>query len=358
MSKSTTPASSLSPQIAVTDKNQLSKLQQQFNKKVKQIEKLKQDMAAREESINLAKKRIEKELKPITSKIIEKRVELVKLLDEAYPLTFFRKREKEKLAYLISDIAFDLVDKYGREDMLEIHDKYSDLSFEETIAEEEEDARFIAEQLISDVFGVDIQVDDLDDFDSIQAQLDREMEQREQEKQKRQKNRKTKAQLAKEAKAKAELQNISKASRRVYTELAKLLHPDAEQDPEVRIWKEEAMKRVTQAYHHDDFFELLRLQMEFTQEQSQVLNKLPDEQLKYYIKILSDQIRELQYELDDFRFTPEAQLLHQFGGTPKQMDQKFKYAKEDLNAELQQLTRDLRNLQDPQEIRQLLKELR
>ena len=353
MPASDKPVPNLTPQITASDTRKLSKLQQEFNYKTEQIGQLKQEIATRQQSINLAQKRIEKELRPIIEQQLEKRVELAHLLDEAFSLPIFSIREKLKISALIENITFDLISNYERKDMIELHDRYAEIPYAERhiySSEETDDTTVEEEPSVEDGFG------DLDDFESIQAQLDREMEQREQEKQSRQKSRKTKAQLAKEAQAKAELSNISKASRRVYTELAKQLHPDKERDETKRAWKEEAMKRVTQAYHHDDFFELLRLQMEFMQEQGQPLETLPDEQLQYYVQILTDQVNELKAELNDLIFGPNATFYDRFCGSPKQMNQKFKRAKEDLNNELEQLKQNLRTLQnDPHMIRVLLK---
>lgn len=353
MPQTNKPARQLTPRITAPDKRKLSKLQQEFNQKTALIDQLKQELAAKHESINLAQKRIEKELRPIIEQQLEKRVELAYLLDEAYALPLFSYREKEKLAALIENITIDLIANYERRDMVELHDRYAELTYQEKTTHADEGEEDLDESIIEEEPDAE---DELEDYERIQAALDREMEQREREKQSRQKSRKTKAQLAKEAQAKAELSNISKASRRVYTELAKQLHPDKEQDETKRAWKEEAMKRVTHAYHHDDFFELLRLQMEFMQEQGQPLDKLADEQLEYYVQILTDQLDAVKAELQEFLNGPNAGFYTRFGGTPRQMDQKFKAAKEDLHRELEQLKQNLRTLRDdPQLIRVLLK---
>ncbi|MBJ6119912.1 J domain-containing protein [Pontibacter sp. BT310] len=353
MPASNKPVPNLTPQISTSAERKLSKLQQEFNQKTEQIELLKKEIATRRESMNLAQKRIEKELRPIILQQLEKRVELANLLDQAFSLPIFSIREKLKISALIENITFDLISNYERRDMIELHDRYAEYTYAERTAFTAEDPD---ETIADDELTIEDDFDDLDDFERIQAQLDREREQREQEKQNRQKNRKTKAQREKEAQAKAELSNISKASRRVYTELAKQLHPDKEQDETKRAWKEEAMKRVTQAYHHDDFFELLRLQMEFMQEQGQALDTLQDEQLQYYVKILTDQLDELKAEFQDLANGPDAGFYTRFCGSPKQMDQKFKSAKEDLTLELEQLKQNVRTLQDdPQMIKVILK---
>ncbi|MDO6390442.1 J domain-containing protein [Pontibacter sp. BT731] len=354
--KSDKPVPSLTPQITSPDQRRLSQLQQEFNKKVAQIEQLKQELATRRDSMDLAQKRIEKELRPIIMQQVAQRVALAHLLDDAFALTLFSFREKEKLAQLIASIALDLIQNYEREDLIALHDRYAEVPYAEVALYRSEDEDF-PEKGIADEEAAAIpnNWDELDEFERLQGQLDREEEERERARQNRQKGRKTKAQQEKEAKAKAELSNISKASRRVYTDLAKQLHPDKELDETKRAWKEEAMKRVTQAYHHDDFFELLRLQMEFLQEQGQALDKLPDEQLQYYVRLLDEQMSELQAELNSFIVGPNASFYDRFCGSPKQMNQKFKQAKEGLTYELEQLKQNLRVLHDPVQIKVILK---
>jgi hypothetical protein len=64
----------------------------------------------------------------------------------------------------------------------------------------------------------------------------------------------------------------------------------------------------------------------------------------------------LKTEFQAMATGPDASFYTRFCGSPKQMDQKFKSAKEDLTRELEQLKQNLRTLQDdPQMIRVLLK---
>jgi hypothetical protein len=351
-----TPALPLTPQISAPDKSKLTKLQQEFNDKTKQIERLKQQITSRKASIDIAQNRFDKELKPFILQIVEQRVEIVKLLDEAYSFPFFKRNETDKLSDLIVSITHELIARHNRKDMLKYYNKYAEVPYGEGVDYTVEDFDTQPDEPFENAADVVDAFESKDDFEDYQAQLDWENEQRERQKQNRQKNRKTKAQQAKEAQAKAELNNISKASRRVYTELAKQLHPDKELDENARLWKEEAMKKVTQAYHNDDFFELLRLQMEFLQEQA--LHRLPEDQLNYYVQILNDQVNDLKDELHNFSSGNDADFYNRFCGTPKQMNQKFKQAKDDLAYELQNLKINFRNLQDPQEVRMMLKELR
>jgi hypothetical protein len=73
---------------------------------------------------------------------------------------------------------------------------------------------------------------------------------------------KTKKQIEKEAKKQAIEEIQAKSLHSMYTQLARALHPDLEQDPEKRTLKEELMKKLTVAYANGDLFSLLKIEME------------------------------------------------------------------------------------------------
>lgn len=360
MPKEAPEKTALVPQIAVKDQSALAKLQKQFNAKIKKINALKTSLQETEQEMQLARERVQKELQPLLDQILEHRIRFVKLLDRMHALPYFRKREKEKLSLLISDIAYEFIDRHGVEELTELHDKHADKTHAEYTEEADEMAKDMAQDMFKNVFGLDLDFDDLNDFEKVQSQIEQQLEEKEQARQARQKTRKkSKAQLEKEEKAKAEMANISKASRRIYTDLVKLLHPDKEQDAATRAWKEEAIKQVTQAYQQDDFFELLRLQMEYLREQDQGLEQLPEQQLKYYIKMLNDQIRELEDEhyARTGGFGLGSDFYFRFCGPPKLMDQKFAREKRELKKELTQLQKDLQEFESPKSLREFLREV-
>ncbi|MCC9167169.1 J domain-containing protein [Pontibacter harenae] len=349
----------LVPQISAKDKSQLSKLQRQFNNKIDKINKLKQKLVERQKVLDHAQARVQEEIRPLIMQLVDGRVKMVKLLDRSYDKSLFKKRERDKIAMLIEDLSYTLIEAYGVEELIELHDKYADVSYEDAARQAEEESREITEDMLRNVFGLDIELDENSSFDDLQSQMEQQFDEREKEQEKKQSARKkTATQLAKEEKMKAEMENISKASRRVYTELAKMLHPDREKDEAARVWKEEAMKKVTQAYKQDDFFELLRLQMEYMENQDQNLDQLSEQQLKYYLKILNEQAKDLEDEDYEFNFSPDADFYRQYCGTPKQMDQKFGTARNELKKQLTQLKQDIQNFEDPAYLRAFLKEFR
>jgi len=351
MLESRLPEKVLVPQITVQGKGTLTKLQREFNSKVNRINALKNQLAERQALVVQARTRVEAELRPLVRQLVAKRIELVKLLDRSYDIGIFRKRERDKIAYLIIDIASSLIEAHGVAELVSLHDTYADVPYAEAVhqgvGERMEEPDFEEER------------EHPEGTTAYHDGLERQQEEPERGGAARESaGTKTKAQIAKEEKAKAELHNISKASRRLYTDLVKLLHPDREQDEAVKLWKEEAMKQITSAYKQDDFFELLRLQTEHTREQGSGMSELPEKQLKYYLKILNQQVRELEAEHAAFNLSPEGNFYRLYCGAPQQMDQKFGTARNDLKKELKRLERDLQHLEDPTYLRAFLKELR
>ncbi|WP_207431880.1 J domain-containing protein [Sabulibacter ruber] len=354
MSSDHQPKENNLPQFTPQEKASLSDLQHQFNASIQTIDHLKGQLAERAKITEAARARVQKEVQPLVREMVANRVALVRLLDEVYQTEEFARLERENLATFIKDQASYLFHQYQAEEVSEILHRYS--TPVSVPKQNPDQAKAETQQLLRNVLGLDVNLEDLTDLEAFQARLDKQM-QEEQEKRDAQKanRQKAKAQQAKQTKAKVELETISKASRRLYTTLAKLLHPDRERDPQARLWKEEAMKKVTIAYHQDDFFELLRLQMEFMHEQEQILAQVPEEQLAYYVKLLQEQIQELEDEHSNYYMGPEAQLYRDFGGTPKQMETKFRSAKRDLREEIQQLEFALSSFRDPAAVRDFVK---
>lgn len=80
----------------------------------------------------------------------------------------------------------------------------------------------------------------------------------------------------------------------IYRQLAKVLHPDLEQDPEQRTRKGALMQQLTTAYASQDLHTLLRLQLEWVYSESADIARLADERLDAYNLVLKEQVAELE----------------------------------------------------------------
>lgn len=345
------------PQIKMPGSGQLSKLQRQFNQKIQQVDALKQQLSEMRARLELAQARVTQELRPLVMQVVQKRVELVKLLDRAYQLEEFRKREKDKIAALIVSITVGLIEGYEVAELIALHDKYAAIPYAELLQQKQEEARAKQQEPL-DLQELDMALEDELDLEHLEAHLGQQQAAREKAKADGKANReKSKAKLAKEERKKLDLLHTSKASRRVYTDLAKLLHPDKEQDEAARTWKTEAMKHITRAYKQDDFFELLRLQLQYKAGPDKNLDQVPDAQLKYFLKLLTLQVKELEEEQEQFLNGPNSSFYQQYCSSPKQMAHGLGTARNELKRDVKQLKHELKILAEPAYLRAYLKQV-
>ncbi len=129
---------------------------------------------------------------------------------------------------------------------------------------------------------------------------------------------KSKRQLAKEARE-CEIEALrAKDVGGLYRQLAKLLHPDLEQDPVRRLEKETAMKELTVAYGKNDLHAMLKLEIEWIHREQAEGSRLTDEKLAVFNRVLKEQVEELEVALAEVgmhpRFAPLREYLGRFAG--------------------------------------------
>ena len=347
------------PVIAKSKGKNMSRLQKQFNSRIKKIRKLKTQIEKTEQAMPEIRSLIHQELQPLQDKITSLKAQIVKQLDKAWEMKFFRRKEKAKLQELIRHNAYELI-QAGQNALEAIYDKHSPTTYQEEAQLMSESGKQMASAMFKNMFDMDLDLDDVDmnDFGQVSERLFASMEERAQQEEEKQKNKKkTKAQQKREEKIKAENEHISKTSRAVYTRLVKEFHPDKETDEEQRLWKTEVMKRVTEAYKKDDFFGLLSLEIELMQGHAHDLGELPDDQLKYYNKMLKEQVDELQMQWDAMTNPPPpfdsmAPYLRDVKHAPKIIQ----WQKRDLQETLSGVEGDLKYLSDKKNLRTFLRD--
>ena len=99
------------------------------------------------------------------------------------------------------------------------------------------------------------------------------------------------------------------AIRTVYRQLASLLHPDREMDPQAQESKTRLMGEVNRAYERNDLTTLLRLQLQVAHVDPQHLARLSNEKLTAMSQLLKDQLAALQ----DDGWQLESQLKRELG---------------------------------------------
>ena len=116
---------------------------------------------------------------------------------------------------------------------------------------------------------------------------------------------KTKNQLEKE-RAEQEFAELQKKGLSgIYKQLAKVLHPDLEQNPQKKAEKEQLMKRLTCAYENNDLHEILLLEMECMNKADNLQAARSDDQFKIYNSILKKQVNSLQNSIETAFLDPK-----------------------------------------------------
>lgn len=119
------------------------------------------------------------------------------------------------------------------------------------------------------------------------------------------KKKKTTAQLKKEILEKEKEILKQKNIGSIYKQLAKLFHPDLEQDPDKKLEKEMLMKELTVAYAAKDLHTLLRLELSWIQKEENNAANMASEKLAIYNEILKEQVAELKAQLDRIPHHPQ-----------------------------------------------------
>jgi hypothetical protein len=174
---------------------------------------------------------------------------------------------------------------------------------------------------------------------------------------KRSKRKKTAKQLEKEAQLKEEDQNVSKSIQEVYRKLVSSLHPDREPDEEERERKTKIMQEVNVAYNKKDLLRLLELQLELEQIDEAHLNNIAEDRLKYFNKILKEQLRELQQEVSaiEHGFKMQSNWSPFFKLSPEQLMAKLECDIKDVGNDVVRLKADLEAFQELKNLKSFLK---
>ena len=346
----------------------LSKAQKEFNRLTQKAEKLEKDTAEYQQAVERIRQQVMGDYVPLNQTYQKHRADWVRLLDRAHSSGFFKKTEQKKLVDLIINISFELIDKHGFEELKPVYNKYDPEGFDTTSAETDQAT---AEMLknVMEMFGIQMDDDiDISSPDKFQEHLQQKLkeqqataeEQQRQADERRAKRPKSPKQLERETKKQQEERNITKAVRTIYMDLVKAFHPDREPDEAEKQRKTDIMHRVTEAYEKSDLLALLRLQLEFDRIDQDHLETLAEDQLKYYNKILKQQVQELEESLFDMQQQMSAmsgQPLYMVA-SPTSLEFALKNDLRQLKANIKAIQKELKLFTDNTILKQWLKTYR
>ncbi|NDP20143.1 MAG: hypothetical protein GZ091_03560 [Paludibacter sp.] len=339
-----------------SQKPKLTKNQQRFNTLVKRIESLEKDIE-RTKSLGIELNALyTKDITPLEEEKGQRLFDFAIALDACALQHKLVKNQRSVLNNNIIDLcdkAFEYIEPSKEQEAF--YDSYSGISYQESLNEQKD--------LMVDQFRDFMQSDmglDLDDmnFDldnpesviefqrKLQEQLKQKMEEEEQHD--GQAKEKPKKQLKQEQQALLQEELSKKSLRSIYISLAKILHPDTETDPEKQAEKLVLMKKVTVAYKQKDLATLLRLEMEWIHRTTEQLEKLTDDKLKIYNRILQEQADELNEELYTIKMNPAFMKVFEFLSMSKNYAvSMLKEQKLDLKYEIEDLKHNIAIFKKP-----------
>ncbi len=344
----------------VEGKKTLSAAQKQFNSLTKKIDRQKKLLIEWKETVPLYHQQFDLEYQPLEDALSNHKAEWVQLLDQFFDLPLFKKTDKSKMKHLICELSEHLIAEFNKDELKPLFNKYSDDDYDTLNQETDSAVGDLMKNIAQSMFNIDLGDDvDVSSPEKFQAFLHDKLEAQAGAKASETVNprKKTKKQLEKEARQLEEEALASKSVREVYRKLVAALHPDREPDEHERNRKTELMQRVNIAYGKKDLLLLLELQLEVEQIDPEHLNQIADSRLKYFNKILKEQLSELDQETQHIEGMFKLNLNLPFYAqlTPKQLMSGLAKDIQALQADIVDIQKDLEIFNNPASLKAWLK---
>jgi hypothetical protein len=292
-----------------------------FNKLLKEIELYEKERGLLKDALDKALKFKINNLNPAFKELNNVHVDFIKVVFKLIPSLKLKRDDEEDVRLFLQELIEDLIQRSDfviDEELKEIYTLISTISYENFKQYSVESEK---EQL-SSMFrneGIDIDLDKYD-FENIRnldsdemAKLMAEVHEKRFEKNQNQEpfedekpkeKKKSQKQLAQEQAEQQKQEFAAKSLKEIYSSLAKIVHPDKELDPNLKLEKEEWMKKLTVAYKNKDLAELLKIERYWLAETKFNPANAKSETFDLYISYLNERLFELKMELNFIKMDP------------------------------------------------------
>ncbi|MCP9763965.1 hypothetical protein [Lacihabitans soyangensis] len=266
-----------------------SKLQSRYEKLLKDIDKKKKQQQNLRDGLRTAVPRVITELQPLAKAETEWHIKKLIRLDEIVDEIVISKNKRDMFVdYILQELRMFLSTSHQSDETLKrLYRKYAKEDFQQN--------RFF--NSFGSASAEDSSNDDIVEFshENTKESTDNKTFNFQEEKESFGKKPKK---LSKKEEIEAEEEKIlAQDAKAIYFRLIKKYHPDRQQDPTKQKEYTEISKLVTKAYKDNDFMALLRLQVEYIDENENDAHALADDMIMRYNKILQNQLNELNSEL-------------------------------------------------------------
>ncbi|MGK8195578.1 J domain-containing protein [Burkholderia cepacia] len=341
----------------------LSKAQKTFNTLVQQIETRRERLGAWDAVTPAFQKKFVDGLLPLEQAATALRISLLNRLDDAFLQKGLSKAEQRTLSDVIANMARDLLDVSDDAQLKIIYNRHRASGDDDRTAADR--ARPKQEPAPAPAPEDDLDTLSPDELaERMQAELDeqfrRDMAEHEAREAQRAKRKKAPRQSAAQARREAEQAESSKSIRDVYRKLASVLHPDRETDPKEQERKTVLMQRVNHAYAKGNLLQLLELQLEIEQIDRRAIDGLGEDRLMRYNGILEEQVRELDQEIRhvETHFRRTYGIASSVKIAPDTVMRILTRDIAGMQRSNQDLTIAVREFDDPDNVREWLKEMK
>ncbi len=315
--------------ISKAGKKTLSKNQQEFNKLTQRIEKLQKEIEKKQDKFDLAMKMYGKDLYPLKAELLVERRENLIVLWGHFKAKRLAQKDQQILKQIIREqlqtIFAELTDM--PDDILkQIFNELEGEDYDKALEQEKEEAKKQMKAALKKM-KVDLSDIDANDMDELQKKIfeynakmndahDEKINTINQfQKEKKKSAKQIEAEKIQEAAEELKKKNIGT----IYKQLAKLFHPDLEQDEERKAEKVLLMQELTAAYEAKNLHALLTLELKWIHKENDHLESLTEEKLAIYLQILKEQVSDLTFQKQEIVYQPQyAVLVQEFGWGVKQ----------------------------------------
>lgn len=297
--------------VIPSKKEPLSDSQKIYNSYIKEIDKKKSELKKTKREIDKLQRTIYVEVFSQMDTLQELRLKRLEKIDEFFEQRVSKNHSNGLYNVFFSEISLIVAEsnRYPMnqellEKVIKLHDKHASISYEELINQAHKKA---LEQI------------KFDEENSKIEDVNEEFAEKN--------NSENKTEKSQETDKKKEQAVTLKT---IYKRLVKRLHPDLEIDTDKQVLKNQLMQRITRAYTENDFFELLKLDIEYHTSNKSDVSNLADQEIEYYNQLLKSQIKGLKMNIEALK---SIFLYDYYGGSAKHTKQIIEKCKEKINSE-------------------------
>ena len=333
--------------ISKTGKKALSKNQQEFNKLTIKIEKLQKEIEKKQDKLNHAVKVYGAELYPLKKKFSVENKKNIVLLWEHYKANKLSKKDQKTLKEIVSEELEYLLDGLTEEPDAELKKLYKEIegrNFDDDVKEDEDATKKILKEFLKNA-KVDLSDIDINDGEALYQKMFEHESKMHNANPFERKNVRTKTKSAKQIEAEkieAAAEELKKKNiSTIYKQLAKLFHPDLEQDEERKVEKMLLMQELTAAYEAKNLHALLTLELKWIHKENDHLESLTEEKLAVYLQILKEQVNDLTEQKRAIILHPQYNILFEEYGM-----EVHQYPLETIQRDILNITKQIKNLKE------------